>query len=262
MYFLDQIDFEEESRSAMELLSPEGARFGKMVFRDLQKSMMEREERIMKMKIYVLFRSRYGLKASVVQMAMEMLNPEKDDIKDLMEIIVEEVMEQDVLRVIDIVGDALCSEFRDDDFVVYGLNMMREIYCKFDPEAAKLKREENAEEGPRALSSDSDEDEGQDGPENKRSRVVEEMGERIAKYVECFKGSKNKSIFYAYTSVMNVMRHKKYCGKGLGFIRRKASKEERVESMKSGRAEKEKYSGGRHSKGRRISKRRRKRNNK
>ncbi|AFN83157.1 hypothetical protein EROM_060630 [Encephalitozoon romaleae SJ-2008] len=255
MYFLDQIDFEEEGARAMELLSPEGARFGRMLFKSLQEDRMEREEKITKMRIYVLFRNRYNLKASVVRMAMGMLNPEKDDIKDLMEIIVEEVGREDVLRAIDIVGDALCSEFKDDDFVVYGLNMLREIYCKFDPEALKLKKKEDMEESTSTLSSLSGSDEGREDKENDGDSIVDKMKERIAKYIECFKGSKSKSIFYAYTSVINVMNHKKYCGRNLEFIRRKASKKERVESMKNGRADKEKYCGGKHSKGRRISRR-------
>ncbi|WEL38825.1 hypothetical protein PFJ87_06g00920 [Encephalitozoon hellem] len=255
MYFLDQIDFEEEGEKAMELLSAEGARFGKMLFKSLQEGRMEREEKITKMKIYVLFRNRYNLKASVVRMAMEMLNPEKSDIKDLMEIIVEEVGRPDVLRVIDVVGNALCSEFKDDDFVVYGLNMLREIYCKFDPKALMLKGEEDMEESASVLASDGGDDEGCEDKENKEDGIVGQMRERIGKYIECFKGSKNKGIFYAYTSVINVMSHRKYCGRNLEFIRRKASKEERVESMKSGRASKEEYCGGKHSKRRRISRR-------
>ncbi|ADM11669.1 uncharacterized protein Eint_060610 [Encephalitozoon intestinalis ATCC 50506] len=253
MYFLDQIDFEEEGKKAMELLSAEASRFGKMLFANLQENMMEREEKIMKMKIYVLFRSRYGLKASVARVAMGMLNPEKSDIKDLMEIIVEEVTVQDVLRVIDVVGNSLCSEFKDDDFVVYGLNMLREIYCKFDPEAARLRDEGGGKEDSETQSLSISED--GERNEKKEDGVVDRMKERISKYIECFKGSKSKSISYGYMSVVNVMRHRKYCGRNLEFIRRKASKEERVESMKGGRDKKEKYCGGKHSKGRRISRR-------
>lgn len=265
LYFLDQIDFEEEGAKAMELLSTGAERFGRQLLKSLQEGKMEREEKIMKMKIYVMFRKRYGLRGSVVQMAMEMLNPEKEDVKDLMRIVVEGVLEQDVLKVVDVVGDTLCSEFRDDDFVVYGLNMMREIYCKFDSVAGRLRKEEGIEEGSSesfGSGGESDEEGTEESDEKEcqaESATVSRMKERMLRYVECFKGSKTRSIFYAYRSVINVMKHKKYSGRSVEFVRRKASKEERVEWMRRGRTERErggekkKYCGGKHSKRRRIS---------
>lgn len=251
LYFLDQIDFEgEKSDEAMSLLSEDGVRFGKLLFKEISSKKMEREQKVAKMKVYVLFRARYGLKASVVPMAMNMLDTEKEDVKDLIRIIVGSVTSRDVLKVIEIVSDVLCSEFRDDDFIVYGLNILREIYCKFDPEVGRpVERSESDDE----YIEQSEAEEDVEG-DVKGDTALEEIKDKILNRVECFRGSKVKSVRYAYCSVVNAIRNKKRLNRPPEFVRRKSTKEEREASRKTGRVvkEKQKYSGGKHSKRRKV----------
>lgn len=236
LYFLNQIDFEEESEQAMSLLSDEAAETGRRLFREIAEDKMERETKVMKMRIYVLFRARFGLKASVVPIAMGMVNPDKEDAKDLIRVIVDCVGEQDVMKAIDVVANGFCSEFRDDDFIAYGLNILREVYCKFDPrtrmegcECSGEEEQENEEENP----------------------LVEKIRDRILNCVECFKGSKTKSIYYAHASVINAIKNKQ-AGRAPEFIMKKATREEKDASRQAG---KKPYAGGKHSKGRRARKR-------
>ena len=276
LYFLDQIDFEEEGSKAMDLLSDEGASVGKKLFKNIQREAVDREVKIMKMKVYSLFKSRYGLKASIVPLALDMLNPDKSDIKDVMRLIIGGTTENDVMKVIGVVSEMLCSEFRDDDYIAYGLNVLRELYCKFDSEASKLKQKgmdmdmEDACDDNEFASEDAstctneEHIESEDKENDMRIKeFIDGMKDKITNAVSCFKDSKSKCVYYAYMSVVNVMNHRKYSGKRPEYLKKKASKEERIAVKRAGLRDKKemmkerKKSGGKHSKKRRISNKKR-----
>lgn len=255
LYLLDQIEFESDDvrEKAMSLLSDNAEKFGKLLFKEISEDRMERDTKIMKMKIYVLFKVRYNLRGSVVAIAMNMLNPDKEDVKELIRIIVDSAMDGDVLKVIDVIREGFCSEFRDDDFIVYGLNILRELYCKFDPEVFKPK--DSVDEHENAISEESVKDdlETEDVTEE-RQALLEKIRDRIFNCIECFRGSKVKSIYYAHASVVNAMKHKRYLDRAPEYVRRKATKEEKAISRKTSKKEK-KYSGGKHAKRRKIGRR-------
>ncbi|KAH9411262.1 hypothetical protein HK407_06g10920 [Ordospora pajunii] len=273
LYFLDQIDFEDEGSKAMDLLSDEGAGVGKRLFKSIQQEAVDREVKIMKMKVYSLFKSRYGLRASIVPLALDLLNPDKSDIKDVMRLVVGGTTEGDVMKVIGVVNEMLCSEFRDDDYIAYGLNVLRELYCKFDEEARKLKQrdmdmgEEGAFESEEEFESEDasictneehTEESGSKENELRMNELIDSMKDKITNAVSCFKESKSKCVYYAYMSVVNVMNHRKYSGKRPEYVKKKASKEERIAVKRAGLKDKKemmkerKRGGGKYSKRRRI----------
>jgi hypothetical protein len=225
-YFLDQIDFEGgEREDPMSLLSEEASKYGKQLLQHILEDKMEREEKIMKMRTYVLFKRRFGLKGSVIPLAMGMINTEKPDVKELITIIISSVTEKDALRVVRLIADNFCSEFKDDEYIVYGLNMMGELYCRFDPTVVM----EGMLDGS-AL--------GASLPEEKKGFVAQ-LSDGIMNYIECFRNSKVREVRYAYSAVKDILKHKRGVNRGVDFIRRKNTKEEKVAMSRNGRKRRE-----------------------
>jgi hypothetical protein len=237
LYLLDQIDFEEEGRmDPMSLLSEEASKYGKRLLKHITEDKMEREEKILKMKTYVLFKRKFKLKGSVVPLAMGMIDMEKPDVKDLIGIIIGSATERNVMKIVGLIAENFCSEFRDDDYIVYGLNMMRELYCKFDPTVVGtvLVEDEDSEEhgtgdteGYRAADACLLED---------KMQFLEQLKDRILNCIECFRRNKVKGISFAYASVKNAVSHKRRCSKDVDYIKKKSTREEKIAMSKNSEA--------------------------
>lgn len=243
----------------MSLLSDKCKKYGEKLYKDIVGRKDEREYLILKMKVFVLFRNRFNIKNTVIPLALSMMDPEKDDVKDLMTVIVDSVNKNEVLNVIKIISETFCSPFKDDDMICYGLNLLRSIYIKFDKEVEKDEEdfedgEEgiNFEDGEEEYEEDGKEEYEEDGEEgiifedgkeeyeqdNKNKKKITDNQEKefcnnlkevILNYVECFKGLKTKSVAYAYRSVINVLKTKKNNGRGISYILKKRSKEEKAD---------------------------------
>ncbi|WUR04268.1 SDA1-like protein [Vairimorpha necatrix] len=210
----------------MSLLSNKCKKYGEKLYRDIVGRKDEREYVISKMKVFVTFRNRFNIKQSVVPMALCMMDPEKEDVKDLMSVIVESVTKDEVMECIKIIAETFCSPFKDDDMICYGLNLMRGLYVKFDKEVENdtIESEEETSDEDESNNSEKINDEDKS---NENKKLCEDIKDTILNYVECFKGVKTKSVAYAYRSVINVLKKKKNNGRELSYICKKMTKEEK-----------------------------------
>ncbi|KAF7678807.1 Protein SDA1 like protein [Astathelohania contejeani] len=101
---------------------------------------------------------------------LRLINPSKEDLKDLMALLLETVSMEELETVIKKIGEVFCCEYKDDDFIAYGLNILREIYVKFLV-----------------------------GGNTPHVELIKELA--------CaFKKTKVKGIFYAYNSLIKAMK--------------------------------------------------------
>lgn len=236
-YFLETMD--------MSLLSEDCKKYGDKLYKEIVGRKDEREFLVYKMKVFVLFRTRFNIKNSVMPLALSMIDPEKPDVKDLMNVIVDSVNKEEVMNVVKIISETFCSPFKDDDMICYGLGLMRGIYIKFDKKviSSNFDDEDTIDDEDAFDDEDTCDDEDTTDDKNtidnedtikcksndENNLFCETLKECILNYVECFKGLKNKSIAYAYRSVINVLKNKKNNGKELAYIHKKLSKEEKRE---------------------------------
>lgn len=156
-----------------------GISHGKRLYKELTGEVIDREIKIMKIKIFVLLKEHFKIKKSIVKIVLNMIDLENDDLKDLLDCIVKSVDMREVQDVLKVISEEFIREGQLDEVVVYGLNMMRDIYAKLRNEVEEEFEEENDE--------------------------LEEIKNSILKYIEIFKGNRTKSIFYAYKMVLKVL---------------------------------------------------------
>lgn len=185
-----------------------GVEHSKKIYRELSEGVIDRDMKLMKLKIFVLFKRHFKVKQSVAKIILEMIDLEKSDLKDLLCCLVGSVDKSEVKDVLKTLSEEFVREGQHDDVVVYGMNVMREIYSRF----AEAEHEEC-------------------------SGFLEEVRNLILKYIECFKGNRTKSIFFAYRMVLKVLVKNEVVDKPVDHVRKKATREEKMAMRKKGKEE-------------------------
>lgn len=108
------------------------------LFNDINK-LDSRENTILKMKVYC--KCEDG--KSIVPLALSMIDVSKDDIKELMNVVVDGCRVDDVLSVVKGIRKLFCCPYKEEEIVCYGMNLLREIYLKF---CGKRKCDEDSSE--------------------------------------------------------------------------------------------------------------------
>jgi hypothetical protein len=132
LYFLGEIDFVkgDESRILCNVKSERAIIISKKILKDVVDRKEERSHKIKQLKLVSALKCKHGLKIDFSNVVMKFINPSKDDLKPLMLILLDSLNEykEDLNRKI---IDMFCSEYRDDDFVVYGLNFLKEMVKRY-----------------------------------------------------------------------------------------------------------------------------------
>lgn len=186
-----------------------GQEYSRKIHRELSEGVIDRDTKLTKLKIFVLFKEYFRVKQSVVKVILRMIDLEKGDLKDLLDCLVKSVDRSEVKDVLKIVSEEFVKEGQHDDVVVYGMNVMREVYSRF----AEV-----------------------DGYEE-CSNFMDEIKNLILRYIECFKGNRARSIFFAYRMVLKVLVRNEVVDRPIDHIKKKATREERMVTRKRGKEE-------------------------
>ncbi|KAI5148846.1 hypothetical protein ENBRE01_0574 [Enteropsectra breve] len=125
LYFLNRTDVSFDI-SRIE----NGAEYGKRIYKEINETLFDRDEKIMKLKIYVLFKNHFGIKKSITKMVLKMIDLDKPDLRELLDCLVASVSPDEAVSVSKTISDEFLSRNKEDDVVCYGMNLMREIYYK------------------------------------------------------------------------------------------------------------------------------------
>eukprot|EP00866_Antonospora_locustae_P000177 jgi/Antlo1/177/2147 len=134
LYFLSEIDFctRDTSRIVTELGFARAEELCRRLLRNIVSRADPREMRMKKYRVISTLKTHYGLGIQIGSHLLRLVDPTKEDLKDVLRIILESVDENEVLGVVDKILDTFCREHKDEDFIIYGLNVLREFAAKFD----------------------------------------------------------------------------------------------------------------------------------
>lgn len=191
VYLCNEIEFskKEKSRILMEMGDYNASRIIEKLCKEIKRKEL-REVKIRKLRCIDILKKEYELTYDISTSIFQLIDPSKDDLKTLMELLVDNLdMNFDV---IDKLIKTFCAEYRDDDFIVYGLNFLKEACLKYDIEDFVMER------------------------------------------IDIFNKHKNSGVNLAYRGVIKALKEKESDGREITHIRRKSSREEKIEAKKAG----------------------------
>ena len=107
-----------------------GTEYGKQIYKDLNE-IMDRDIKIMKLKIFTLFKSAFGIRKSILKTIVKMIDLENPDLKDLLDCLVKSIDKYEVNDFIKMISEEFVFEGQQEDIIVLGMNVLRELYSKF-----------------------------------------------------------------------------------------------------------------------------------
>lgn len=178
-----------------------GFEYGKMIYKSLNE-IMDREIKIMKLKIFTLFKNSFNIKKSILNIVVKMINLENEDLKDLLDCLVRSIDRSETEEFIKMISEEFCYEGQQEDIIVLGINVLRELYSKF-----LFSKEKNIEE-------------------EEFSSFLEDLKTSIFKSVESFQRNRSKPIHYAYKMLVKVLINNERVEAPVNQIKRRSTKEE------------------------------------
>ncbi|KAM0686393.1 hypothetical protein COBT_002385, partial [Conglomerata obtusa] len=132
LYLLNEIEFNknEKSRILSEMGNNTATELVKHIYKQVKKKKELRDVRIKKIECIDLIKKEYDIKFDISECIFQMLDPSKDDLQILMELLVDNLSGN--ISVVDKIIKMFCVEYKDDDFIVYGLNFLKEICVRND----------------------------------------------------------------------------------------------------------------------------------
>ena len=201
LYFLDRTEMKFDIKKLTK-----GKEYANRVFQELSNEIMDRDIKMMKLKIFVRLKHAFSVEKSILPIVMDMLDLERDDMKDILECLVSSIDASDAHKAIESVGKNFVQEGQSEEVIVLGMNVFREIY-------ARMAKHGTAEE------------------------ELEKYKDQILKAMISFKGNRTKSIFYAYKMVIKVVVENEEAERGVEHIKKKMNKEEKAEKRNACKAE-------------------------
>ncbi|TBU13475.1 hypothetical protein CWI38_0420p0020 [Hamiltosporidium tvaerminnensis] len=104
----------------------------KLLYKDLRLNKMMRDIRVKKLRVISVLKKFYNLKLKIFDYVVKIVDPSKEDLGQLMTVLIECLTPDEAKKGVDMVLDKFCNLAKDDDMVVYGLNILKEISVRFD----------------------------------------------------------------------------------------------------------------------------------
>lgn len=246
----------------------QGAEYAKKIYKELVDTHMEREVKIMKLRIFVLFKKHFQLKCSITNIVLKMLDLEKEDLGDLLGCLIQSIERPEALAVYKVLSEEFVSESKDDDVVCYGMNVMREVYYRLaglqksgvlnlneeyddciseemdDVSMASIEDDTRSMDGASDLpdtSCSAVSTAHSSGPEGGAAATddpfIERLKETILAYISPFRGNRTKGIRYAYKALLKGVMKNETVDRSATFILKSKTKEERVKLQKTNKEE-------------------------
>lgn len=114
-----------------DLKKKEAKKLARKLFEEVKQKLDDRLMRLKKLKIISLLRKIHKLELDLCTYIIRLIDPSRNDLKMVVNILLESMTQDDVKSVVARIVDMFCSEYRDDDFIVYGLNILKEIVLRF-----------------------------------------------------------------------------------------------------------------------------------
>lgn len=184
-----------------------GAEYAKLIYKDFAE-VMDRDIKIMKLKIFILFKKSFNLKKSILKIIIKMIDLENEDIKDLLDCLVKSVERSETEEFLKMIAEEFVFEGQQEDIVVLGINVYRELFAKF-------------------LKEDSVEDQfDEQTGELIEDTFLEDTKTKILHYVENFQRNRSKAIHYSYKMLLKVVIQNEEVSMPVSLIKRRSTKEE------------------------------------
>jgi len=220
-----------------------GIESGKQIYRELQGQVFDREMKVMKIQVFLKFKKFFKIRKNITEMILGMINAEKDDLKTLLDCLVESVGRGDAESVLRSLSEDFVVETKEDDVICYGMNVMREIYYKIagiDKEGYEYEESDEYEDILDDPSNNEDDLSNNDKSLNEPPVVDEfaaKIKQQILKYIELFKGNKTRSISCAYRMLIKALIKGEAVNKDSTYVNKATTKEERTMKRKQSREE-------------------------
>lgn len=186
-----------------------GAEYGKLIYKDLNE-VMDRDIKVMKLKIFALFKNAFKIKKSILRMVIKMIDLENADLKDLLECLVKSIEKSEVEDLVRIISEEFVFEGQQEDIIVLGINLYRELYSKFLFEETDQSYEEDIDEDGNIV----------------EDMFLSDLKAKILLNVENFQRNRSKPIHYAYKMLLKVLIHNEKVETSVSLIKRRSTKEE------------------------------------
>lgn len=260
LFLLDRTDLPVDASR----LARAGA-WAKRLLADLRERLCERDVRILKLRAFVLLKNHANLSASshrritssVTQLVLQMIDLEKEDLRELLDCLVQSVARSEAVRVLEVIGDEFFAPGRGDDVACFGLNVLRAIYCRvtglcetgYRVRVDTTRAEEAAESDADSESGSGQSDEQSEGVSvsGDGHGCAEECSENavrnsplatvVLSIAEKYRGNRNKGIFYAYKLLQRAVLKNEVSDRPTDFIKHVTTREEREKMRKRGTAE-------------------------
>ncbi|KAI4292688.1 hypothetical protein PAPHI01_1962 [Pancytospora philotis] len=224
-----------------------GAEYAKRMYRELANDHLDRDIKIMKLRVFVLFKKHFKVRKSITSIVLKMIDLEKEDLGELLDCLVSSVERHEAHAVCKVISEEFASENKDDDVICYGFNVMREVYCRLagvlkpsnicandelEMELSEESSEVDFNDNDDAIDNDNAIDDGEenDTPVNEKESLdpfVEGLRKLILDYVFPFKGNRTKSIRYAYKALIKAVMKHEGTDRATTFVLKAKTKEER-----------------------------------
>ncbi|EPR79743.1 hypothetical protein SLOPH_2353 [Spraguea lophii 42_110] len=119
------------SKIVKNLTEKESLKVAKNLFKVAKNTKGERDLKLKRLKLVSILKNLYSLKIELYSYIIRLIDPGRDDLNIIMTIFVESMSEQDIDGATRKIISTFCCEYHDDDFIVYGLNLLKEIALKF-----------------------------------------------------------------------------------------------------------------------------------
>lgn len=121
-----------KSKIFYDLKKEEAKLLAKNLFEFLKNSKEERVIRILRLKIIGILKVHFNLKIKIYDFVLNLIDTKNDDLKIVMSILIDSLNEKEVNKCVKKILNTFCLEFKDDDWIVYGINLLTEICIKYE----------------------------------------------------------------------------------------------------------------------------------
>ncbi|KAM0677071.1 hypothetical protein BDAP_002362 [Binucleata daphniae] len=189
---MNDIDYSknEKSRILQEIGSYRAIELANHLFKEIKSNKETRDVKIKKLEVIDALKKEHNVSLDISNHIFYMIEPSKEDLETLMMLLVDNLNKN--LQVVDTMIKMFCMEHKDDDFIVYGLNFLKEVCIRND------------------------------------------FGEYVKERTKIFNKHKSAAVNLAYRALYKSIKTKVSDEKDIMYVKKKNTRNERVEKQKQG----------------------------
>lgn len=123
---------EEKSKIFSDLEKHEAKKLAKDLFDFIKDSKEDRSIRILRLKIVSMLKIHFNLEIKIYEFVINLIDTSNEDLRIVMSILIDSLHKKEVHKCVKKILNTFCGEYRDDDWIIYGLNLLTEICVKYE----------------------------------------------------------------------------------------------------------------------------------